>query len=151
MLPLFFSRMPASRPLSILKGNARFLSTQLKNTNQSYHHHGDDTMISTMMNLSKSRLINSNDIFELSSKSALGLDRKFQCNINDISNMIPMFGRTLIENAEQVVINDVTNLSNVEMHLDSVLRKRRKKMKKHKLRKRRKRQRAEKRKLSQGR
>lgn len=37
-----------------------------------------------------------------------------------------------------------------DMHLDSVMRKRRTKMKKHKLRKRRKRQKAEKRKQSQG-
>lgn len=41
-------------------------------------------------------------------------------------------------------------LGTPEMHLDSVMRKRRTKMKKHKLRKRRKRQKAEKRKQSQG-
>ncbi|AET39747.1 mitochondrial 37S ribosomal protein mS38 Ecym_4728 [Eremothecium cymbalariae DBVPG len=41
-------------------------------------------------------------------------------------------------------------LEQEEMHMDSVMRKRRTKMKKHKLRKRRKKQRAERRKLSQG-
>ncbi|CCH61110.1 hypothetical protein TBLA_0E00490 [Henningerozyma blattae CBS 6284] len=42
-------------------------------------------------------------------------------------------------------------LQNVTMHLDSVMRKRRKKMKKHKLRKRRRKEKAERRKLGQGR